>query len=75
MTTILVIYVMIAFWAFVMWKTNKGAQATFSFQKALLFGFSTATETFELEREVDEHFQVALGFLIITITWTYELED
>lgn len=72
---ILAIYLLVLGWAFVMWKTNKNAAVQFSLERALLFGFSSTKQTYELENEVDEHFQVAIGFLIITVSWTYALED
>jgi hypothetical protein len=72
---ILAIYLLALGWAAVMWRTNKDALVRFSFEKALLFGFSSSKQVYELENEVDEHFQVAIGFLIITVSWTYELQD
>lgn len=71
---ILAFYLLVLAWAFVMWKTNKDALVRFSFERALLFGFSSSKQVYELENEVDEHFQVAIGFLIITVSWTYELD-
>lgn len=47
----------------------------FSLIRGLMFGYSEATQYFELEKETDKHYQVALGFLVVTLTLTYADEQ
>lgn len=55
--------------AFLVYFKEK-ANMTLSLNKGFMFGISQATEYFELEEETDYTYQVALGVLIITLTWT-----
>ena len=49
---------------------KEGADMTLSLNKGFMFGISQASNYFEEEKETDYSFQVALGVLIITLTWT-----
>lgn len=69
-----IVIIMSLFWAFVMFRSNKGAKASLAFNRGLMFGFTSSTSYYELEDETDEFFQVGLGLLILTIAWTYEGE-
>ena len=55
--------------AFIVYFKEK-ADMTLSLNKGFMFGISQASEYFELEDEKDYTYQVALGVLIITLTWT-----
>ena len=55
--------------AFLVYFKEK-ADMTLSLNKGFMFGISQASEYFELEEETDYTYQVALGVLIITLTWT-----
>ena len=55
--------------AFLVYFKEK-ANMTLSLNKGFMFGISQASEYFELEEETDYTYQVALGVLIITLTWT-----
>lgn len=55
--------------AFLVYFKEK-ANITLSLNKGFMFGISQSSEYFELEEETDYTYQVALGVLIITLTWT-----
>ena len=55
--------------AFLVYFKEK-AEMTLSLNKGFMFGISQASNYFEDEKETDYSFQVALGVLIITLTWT-----
>jgi len=46
------------------------AQLTLSLNKGFMFGISQSSNYFEDEKETDYNYQVALGVLILTLTWT-----
>ena len=54
---------------------KEGAQLTLSLNKGFMFGISQSSNYFENEKETDYNYQVALGVLILTLTWTrYDAE-
>jgi hypothetical protein len=54
---------------------KEDAQLTLSLNKGFMFGISQSSNYFEDEKETDYNYQVALGVLILTLTWTrYDAE-
>ena len=49
---------------------KEDADLTLSLNKGFMFGISQASNYFEDEKETDYSYQVALGVLILTLTWT-----
>ena len=49
---------------------KEDADLTMSLNKGFMFGISQASNYFEDEKETDYNYQVALGVLILTLTWT-----
>jgi len=49
---------------------KEDAQLTLSLNKGFMFGISQSSNYFEDEKETDYNYQVALGVLILTLTWT-----
>lgn len=49
---------------------KEDADLTLSLNKGFMFGVSQASNYFEDEKETDYSYQVALGVLILTLTWT-----
>lgn len=71
MEIVLLILALCIFWSIVMLRTNKGAKLSLAWNKGLMFGFTSSRTYYELENETDEYFQVGLGFVILTVVWTY----
>jgi len=55
--------------AFLVYFKEK-AEMILSLNKGFMFGISQSDNYFEDEKETDYSYQVALGVLIITLTWT-----
>jgi len=49
---------------------KEDAQLTISLNKGFMFGISQADNYFEDDKETDYNYQVALGVLVLTLTWT-----
>lgn len=49
---------------------KEDADLTMSLNTGFMFGISQASNYFEDEKETDYNYQVALGVLILTLTWT-----
>jgi hypothetical protein len=49
---------------------KEGAELTISLNKGVMFGISQADNYFEDDKETDYNYQVALGVLVLTLTWT-----
>ena len=49
---------------------KEDADLTMSLNAGFMFGISQASNYFEDEKETDYNYQVALGVLILTLTWT-----
>lgn len=62
--------VLIAFCMFFAFR----ADVEVAFVKGLLFGFSYNDTDYEEEEEVDHVAQIALGLLVLTLTWTEDYE-
>lgn len=70
MTTIILIVLLAMIGSAFLVYFKEKANMTLSLNKGFMFGISQASEYFELEEETDYTYQVALGVLIITLTWT-----
>lgn len=70
MTTIILIVLLAMIGSAFLVYFKEKADMTLSLNKGFMFGISQASEYFELEEETDYTYQVALGVLIITLTWT-----
>jgi hypothetical protein len=70
MTTIILIIVLGMLGSAVLVYLKEGADMVITFNKGFLVGIVTMKTYYELEEENDYTYQVALGMLIITLTWT-----
>ena len=62
--------ILIAFCMFYVFE----AEVEVAFVKGLLFGFSYNDTDYEDENEVDHVAQIALGLIVLTLTWTESYE-
>ena len=62
--------ILIAFCMFYVFK----ADVEVAFVKGLLFGFSYNDTDYEDENEIDHVAQIALGLIVLTLTWTEAYE-
>jgi len=62
--------ILIAFSMFYVFR----ADVEVAFVKGLLFGFSYNDTDYEDEKETDHVAQIALGLLVLTLTWTESYE-
>ena len=62
--------ILIAFSMFYVFR----AEVEVAFVKGLLFGFSYNDTDYEDEKETDHVAQIALGLLVLTLTWTESYE-
>lgn len=49
---------------------KEGAEMVISLNKGFLFGIGSSKSYYQEEKETDYSYQVCLGVLIITLTWT-----
>jgi hypothetical protein len=74
MTTILIIIIAMLGSGFLVYF-KEGAELTFSLNKGFLLGIVTSQSYYLDEGETDYSYQVCLGILIMTLTWTKEDTD
>lgn len=70
MTTIILIVVLGMLGSAVLVYLKESADMVITFNRGFLVGIVTMKTYYELEEENDYTYQVALGMLIITLTWT-----
>ena len=67
--TIQIVFLALVAVAFIMYFVYD-ADVEVAFIKGLLIGFSYSDTDYEEEKEVDHVAQIALGVLVLTLTWT-----
>jgi hypothetical protein len=72
--TIQIIFLTLTAVAFIMYFVYD-ADVEVAFVKGLLIGFSYNDTDYEEEKEVDHVAQVALGVLVLTLTWTESYDN
>ena len=75
MTTIILIVVLGMLGSAVLVYLKEGADMIITFNRGFLLGIVTMKTYYEEEGETDYTYQVALGMLIITLTWIKEDTD
>jgi hypothetical protein len=72
--TIQIIFLTLTAVAFIMYFVYD-ADVEVAFVKGLLIGFSYNDTDYEEEKEVDHVAQIALGVLVLTLTWTESYDN
>jgi hypothetical protein len=75
MTTFLLILILGMLGSAVLVYLKEGADMIISFNKGFLVGIVTMKTYYEEEDETDYTYQVCLGMLIITLTWTKDITN
>jgi hypothetical protein len=75
MTTFILILVAGMLGSIVLVYLKESADMIITLNKGFLFGIGTSKLSFEEDNQIDYTYQVALGILVITLTWTKNITN